>query len=128
MGLLNKRKQEDQYVVDDTSDTLVIFENDNKTADIVRVTALVDGAVIAAGKYKVPLLDCEVTTGREGRIFFYRAPAQSVIETERLAALEYNTVINQVTAYKPPIPPSSMDWTKGLLFGLLFVALIAMAF
>lgn len=127
MGLLNRKKNEDDYLLD-TSDTLIIFEDDNKTADIVRVTKVVDGAVIAAGKYKVPLLDCEVTTGKEGRIFFYRAPAQSVIETERLAALEYNTVINQITAYKPPIPPTSMDWTKGLLFGLLFVALIVMAF
>ena len=126
MGLFNRQKDDDFTM--DTNDLLVIFDNDNKTSDIARVTCVEDGAVTCAGRYKVPVLDCEVTTGPEGRIFFYRAPSQSVLETERLAKLEYTAVLNQVTAYKPPVPPSSMDWTKGLLFALLFVALIVAAF
>lgn len=124
---LFRRKQQEEFFMD-TNDTLVIFDNDNKTSDIVRISEIADEAVIATGKYKVPILDCEITTGPDGRIFFYRAPSQSVMETERLARLEINTVLSQVTAYKPPVPPTNMDWTKGLLFGLLFVAIIVAAF
>lgn len=126
MGLFNRKKEEEFFL--ETSDTLVVFDHDNRTSDIVRVSEIRDEAIIATGRYKIPVQDCEVTTGREGRIFFYRAPSQSVLETERLAKLEYNAVLSQVTAYKPPIPPTNMDWTKGLLFGLLFVAIIVAAF
>lgn len=126
MGIFN-RKKEDEYTFE-TTDLLITFDDEKRTSDINRVTVIQDGAVIVAGHYKVPLLDCEITTGKEGRNFFYRAPSQSIIETERLAQLELNEVLTQITAYKTPIPPSSLDWTKGLLFGLLFVALIVMAF
>lgn len=127
MGLKLFNSKKDEFTLD-TDDILVVFNDDTTTADIVRVTEANNESVIAAGRYKVPFEDCEVATGPEGRIFFYRAPAKSVIETERLAKLEYNMVLNQITAYQPPIPPSSMDWTKGILFGLLFVALILVAF
>ncbi len=126
MGLLN-RKKDDEYTFE-TTDLLITFDDEKRTSDINRVTVIQDGAVIVAGHYKVPLLDCEITTGKEGRNFFYRAPSRSIMETERLAQLELNEVLTQITAYKPPIPPTSMDWTKGLLFALLFVALIVMAF
>jgi hypothetical protein len=72
----------------------------------------------------VPLLDCEISTGRDGRNFFYRAPSQSIRETERLARLEQSMVLSQITAYKPPILPNSIDWTKGLLFAIIFVCVI----
>lgn len=124
MGLFN-RKEEDEFNFE-TDDLLIIFDDDNKTSDIARVTAVADDAVIVAGRYKVPLGDCEITTGMEGRNFFYRAPARSVVETERLAKLEMSTVLEQVTAYSPPVPPTSMDWTKGLLFGLVFIAFVVM--
>lgn len=126
MGLL-KRKDDYEHIMD-TSDTLIVFADDTKTSDIKRITAIEGEAVIAAGHYKIPLHDCEITTGPEGRVFFYRAPSRSVVETERLAKLEFNTVLTQITSYKPPIPPSSMDWTKGLLVFLLFVAIIVAAF
>lgn len=126
MGIFN-RKKEDEYIFE-TTDLLIVFDDENRTSDINRVTIIEGGAVIVAGHYKVPLLDCEITTGKEGRNFFYRAPSRSIMETERLAQLELNEVLTQITAYKPPIPPTNMDWTKGLLFGLLFVAIIAMAF
>ena len=126
--MFSLKKKEDYEHIMDTNDTLVVFDNDNKTSDIKRVTAIDNEAVIAAGHYKVPLHDCEITTGTEGRVFFYRAPARSVMETERLAKLEYNTVLTQIKAYKPPVLPSSLDWTKGLLVFLLFVAIIVAAF
>jgi len=112
----------------ETNDMLVVFDNDKNTSDITRVTDLTEDAVISAGKYKIPRLDCEATTGPEGRIFFYRAPTRSVQEVERLASLEFKTVLSHITAYKAPIPPAQMDWVKGLLFFLLFVSFIVMAF
>lgn len=120
------RKKRDEYSMD-TDDFLIVFDNDKKTSDIKRVTIVQDEYVEVTGYYKVPLKDCEITVGAEGRNFFYRAPSQSITETERLAKLEFNTVLSQITAYKPPVPPSSMDWTKGMLFGLLFIAFIIVA-
>ncbi|WP_267902156.1 hypothetical protein [Lentibacillus cibarius] len=37
-----------------------------------------------------------------------------------------NEVLKQITAYEKPIPPTSMDWTKGLLIGLIFMAFIVL--
>lgn len=127
MGIFNRKKDDYEHMLD-TSDTLIVFADDTKTSDIKRVTEISGEAVIAAGYYKVPLHDCEITTGPEGRVFFYRAPSRSVVETERLAKLEFNTVLTQITAYKAPVMPSSLDWTKGLLVFLLFVAIIVAAF
>lgn len=124
--MLFKRKEEDEFLFE-TTDILIVFDNDNKTSDIKTITDFTEDSVIVAGHYKVPILDCEITTGKEGRNFFYRAPSRSIEETGRLAQLEMNMVLEQITAYKPPIPPSSMDWTKGLLFGLLFIAFIVIA-
>jgi hypothetical protein len=123
MGLLNKRKTEDEFNFE-TTDLLIVFDDEKRTSDIKRVTSVMDGAVTVAGYYKIPLHDCEITTGADGRNFFYRAPSQSIMETERLAELEESMVLSQITAYKPPIPPSAIDWTKGLLFGLVFVCVI----
>lgn len=121
-----KRKEEDEFIFE-TTDILIVFDNDNKTSDIKTITDFTEDSVIVAGHYKVPILDCEITTGKEGRNFFYRAPSRSIEETGRLAQLEMNMVLEQITAYKPPIPPTSMDWTKGLLFGLVFIAFIVIA-
>src|SRR5690625_2356946 len=120
------KKDDDDKEFFDTEDMLIVFDNENKTSDIVYITEITDDAVIAAGRYKVPREDCEITNGVNGRNFFYRAPARSVIETERLAQLEKSMVLQQVTAYNPPEPPTTMDWTKGLLFGLVFIAFIVM--
>lgn len=126
MGLFNRRRNEDEDYVFETQDLLIVFDDDRKMSDIHRVTAIEENRVIVAGVRTVPLEDCEITTGKEGRNFFYRAPSQSVRETERLAQLEMNMVLEQITAYKPPVPPSTMDWTKGLLFGLVFIAFVVM--
>lgn len=123
-GLLKKRKQEEDEFFFETSDILIVFDDENRTSDIQRVSEIREGTIYVTAKYAVPLEDCEITTGTEGRNFFYRAPSQSVLETTRLAALEQSMVLNQITAYRPPVPPAAMDWTKGLLFGLIFLAFI----
>lgn len=122
--MLLKRKRTEEDFFAETDDVIVIFDNENKTSVIERVSEIRDGAIYVTGKHAVPIEDVEITNGIEGRIFFYRAPAQSVAETRRLAALEQSMVLNQITAYRPPELPNSMDWTKALLFGLVFVAFI----
>lgn len=118
-----KRKKDEEFFPE-TDDLIVIFDNDNRKSDIQRISEIREGTIYVTGKYAIPLNDCEITTGPEGRIFFYRAPARSVIETERLAQLEKNLVLSQITAYRPPVPAASMDWTKGLLFALVFLGFI----
>lgn len=123
-GLL-KRKDDDDFTFE-TSDLLIIFDDEKRTSDVMRVTGITADSVMVEGYYKVPLEDCEITNGKEGRNFFYRAPSQSIKETERLARLEESMVLSQITAYRPPVPPTSMDWTKGLLFALVFIAFIVL--
>jgi hypothetical protein len=125
MGLFNRK--EDEFTLD-TDDLLIVFDHDKRTSDIKPVTEVTADAVISAGYYKVPLEDCEITNGERGRNFFYRAPSRSIVEVERLAKLEQSMVLNQITAYNPPAPPNSIDWTKGLLFGLVFLAFIILGF
>lgn len=119
------RKKEDEFFPD-TNDILIVFDDDNKTSDIQRVSEIREGTIYVTGKYAVPLQDCEITTGLEGRNFFYRAPAQSVQETQRLAELERSIVLKQVTSYNPPVQEGGMDIQKWLLFGLVFVAFVVM--
>lgn len=124
---LSKKRNEDEFTME-TNDLLIVFDDTARTSDIKRITTITEDSIICAGYYKVPLLDCEITTGAEGRNFFYRAPRQSITETQRLAQLEKNMVLNQITAYKPPVLPSAMDWTKGLLFFLIFIAFVVIGF
>jgi hypothetical protein len=124
MGFLRK-KREDEFFPE-TNDILIVFDDEKKTSDIQRIHEIRDNAVYVIGKYNVPLHDCEISTGPEGRHFFYRAPSRSVQETKRLAELEKSIVLRQITAYRPPEPQSQMDITKILLFGLVFFAFIVM--
>ncbi|WP_028982777.1 hypothetical protein [Sporolactobacillus terrae] len=116
------KKREDYEF--ETVDNLIVFDEENRMSDIAQITQVTADAVIVDGAYRVPLADCVVTTGKEGRNFFYNAPAESIRETKRLAQLEKNMVLEQITAYKPPVLPTGMDWTKALLFVLVFVAFI----
>lgn len=125
MGIFNKKQDDEEYNFE-TDDLLIVFDDETKTSDIRNVTAVEGNSVIVAGFYKVPLEDCEITTGKVGRNFFYRAPSKSIVETTRLAKLEMDMVLSQITAYKPPIPPTSMDWMKGLLFAALFLCVIGL--
>lgn len=74
MGFLKKKETEDDYMFE-TSDILIIFDHDKKTSDIMTITSVTDDSVIVAGYYKVPLADCEITVGKDGRNYFYRAPS-----------------------------------------------------
>lgn len=125
---LGKRKNEENEYNFPTNDLLIIFNDEKRTSDINHITSITDNAIKVDGLYSVPLEDCEITTGKDGRNFFYRAPTQSIVETERLAKLEMNTVLEQITSYKPPVLPGSLDWTKGLLIGLIFISLIVLGF
>lgn len=127
MKLFSRKRDEENEYSFETNDLLIVFDMDNRTSDINHITHITEESVTVEGLYKVPLADCEITTGRDGRNFFYRAPHESIKETERLAALEQSMVLTQITSYEPPIPPNSIDWTKGLLFGLVFIAFIIIA-
>ena len=128
INLFKRRRNDDDEFSFETSDILIVFDNDKKISDINRVTAVDEDAVIVAGLYKVPLEDCEITTGKEGRNFFYRAPSKSITETQRLAQLEISTVLEQVTAYRQPVPPTALNATTIVLGIILLVAVIALAF
>lgn len=125
MGFFSRKKDDDFMY--ETDDFLIVFDDDNLKSDIKRVSHITNEVVEVTGHYKIPLGDCVITVGSNGRNFFYRAPEQSIVETERLAKLEYNTVLSQITAYKPPETHTNIDWTKGMLFGLLFIAFIVVA-
>lgn len=109
------------------ADTLVVFADDKKTSDIVSVKEVSDEAVITKD-YVIPREDCEVTVGPRGRVFFYRAPQQSVESVEGLARLEQSMVLTQITSYRPPDYQKPLDFTKMALFFIVFVMIIALAF
>lgn len=118
--MLFKRKKDE--IFEETNDVLIIFDDEAKTSDIQRITDIREDSVYAPG-YCVPIGDCEVTNSYEGRHFFYRAPSQSVTETRRLAQLEKNLVLTQITKYKPPVEEKPIDFTKIGLMVLLAIAL-----
>lgn len=124
MGLFKKKTAEEEEFEFLTNDLLIVFNQDKKTSDVAHVSEVTDEAVLVDGKYKVPIEDCEITTGKDGRNFFYRAPAQSITETERLARLEMSTVIKQMTSYQEPNVPNGLDAMKIMLVGVIVVALI----
>lgn len=124
LSWVRKKKREDEDFFIETEDILVIFDDENKTSTIERINEIRDGAIYVTGKHSVPIEDAEITNGVEGRIFFYRAPTASIEETKRLARLEQSIVLNQITAYKAPEPPNTMDWTKAMLFGLVALAFV----
>lgn len=97
---LGKKKKNDE-IFEDTNDLVIVFDDENKTSKIRRITDFRDGALYVVGEFKIPVQDCVVTNSEEGRHFFYRAPAKSVLETERLAQLEKSTVLRHITEYHP---------------------------
>jgi len=119
-----KKKQQEEEFFPETNDLLIVFDHENKTSDIQRVSEIREGVIYVTGKYAIPLLDCEITTGAEGRNFFYKAPSRSIQETQRLAELEKSMVLKQITAYKPPQPPGVMDAQKWILNGMVILAFI----
>ena len=68
MGFFNRRNNDDEYNFE-TTDLLIVFDDEKKTSDINRITSITEDSVIVAGFYKVPILDCEITNGKEGRNF-----------------------------------------------------------
>lgn len=120
MSFLRRRKDSEQT---ETKDVLIVFDDEKKISDINRVDEVDAEKVVVYGKYVVPVQDCEITTGREGRHFFYRAPTRSIQETNRLAQLERSLVLSQITMYKKP-DQTQTDITKLLLIGVICVAFL----
>lgn len=126
MGLLKKKNDETEFEFV-TNDLLIVFNDEKRTSDISLVSEITEEAVRVDGKYLVPIEDCDITTGKDGRNFFYRAPNQSITETQRLAQLEMNTVMKQMTAYRDPIIPTGLDAMKIMLIAIVIVSLIVVA-
>lgn len=123
-----KKEKEDEAFFAETDDLVVIFDDENRTSVIERISEIRDGNIFVTGKHAIPVEDTEISNGVEGRIFFYRAPAESIAETRRLAALEQSIVLTQITSYKTPQPATNMDWTKAMLFGLVALAFVVIGF
>lgn len=125
MGFLKKNDDDFPYL----TDRLVVIDIDKRTSDVVYVDHVDDVAVTAAGRYKVPREDCELFNSPDGLIYIMKADTQYISETRRLAALEKSVVLRHLTMYNPePEPNPNLDFFKWGLFGLLFVAIIALAF
>ena len=107
--------------LEETDDILVIFDDEQRTSDIKRITDFTEDAIIVMGEYKVPIGDCELTTSESGRVFFYRAPSQSVKETKRLAQLEKNHVLREISNYRYA-EEKSFDLSK---YSMLAVTIIS---
>lgn len=127
--VMNKKDKNTQEGIEIArgADTLVVFAEDKRTSDIVSVSDVSDEAVITRD-YVVPREDCEVTVGPKGRVFFYRAPQQSVESVEGLARLEQSMVLNQITSYRAPDVEKPMDFTKMALFFIILVMVMVLAF
>lgn len=121
------KKKEDEFF-EDTTDILIVFDDEKKTSDIRNISHISDGAIKVVGYdgYSIPLEDCEITNSKEGRNFFYRAPTQSIKETQRLARLEKSLVLNQITEYRPNEDINKPDMMKFLLVGVIFFAFMMM--
>ena len=122
------RKKEDEFnmLLDDR---LVVIDIDQRTSDIVHLDEITDTHVQATGRYVVPKADCEVTTSDEGRVWIVKANTHVINDLERLARLEQNIVIRQLTNYKEPIKDNpNTDMRFWALALLLFVAIIVAAF
>ncbi|MCU5727978.1 hypothetical protein OCF66_23870 [Bacillus toyonensis] len=117
-----KLKEEDFFP--QTNDVLIIFDDDNKTSDIKRISSISDGKIFVNAEYMLPLDDCEVTNSATGRNFFCRAPKEYVQETRRLAELEKSIVLSKITQYKPKPVENAMDYTKMALFGVIGLCII----
>jgi|SRR5690625_69014 len=107
--------------LEETDDILVVFDDEQRTSDIKRITDFTEDAIIVMGEYKVPIGDCELTTSEGGRVFFYRAPSQSIKETKRLAELEKNHVLKEIANYRYQ-EEKSFDLSK---IGMLAITLVS---
>ncbi|WP_458414527.1 hypothetical protein ACNQFZ_06580 [Schinkia sp. CFF1] len=120
--MFNRKKKDD--IFPETTDILIVFDDEKKTSDIQRVSEFTTESVIVTGKYNVPIEDCEITNSIEGRNFFYRAPSRMIQETKRLAQLEKSIVLNQITNYRPVEDPQKGDLTKLFLIITIMLAFI----
>lgn len=134
MGLLGFGRRGSEDIEDDleffeTRHKLVIYNEDQRTCEIHNVTTVDEKSVIAVGKHVVDKESCQVYSGENGLVYTYKAPADIIAETARLAKLEQSMVLQQITQYKEPFKENpNLDMKFWALAALLFVAIIAAAF
>ncbi len=109
-------------------DRLIIFDEDNKTCEILAVEEE-NEEIVRAGNKTVPKADLTLTLSKQGRVYVLRAPQKIVQLTEHLRRVEMNTIVRQITQYKKPDESEKrIDWLKiGMLIGLIIVAIVAAA-
>lgn len=124
MGLFSKKEEYDR----DLDDRLIIYDDDLQTTTIEYVDKVDDGKVTVYGKHAVPVQDCVITNGDVhgivARVYFYRAPTESIQTTTNLAKLEQSIVLQQITDYSEKKEEKSFDWVKFGLFALLGIAIM----
>ncbi|MCM3593648.1 hypothetical protein M4D58_23790 [Brevibacillus borstelensis] len=111
-----------------TRDRVIVFDEDNKTCEILPVES-VDEEVVRTADKTIPRADLELRLSKNGRVFVLNAPSRIVELTQHLARVERNTIIRQIAQYKRPFEEESkMDWQKiALLAALVIVAIVAAA-
>lgn len=120
-GKFSRQKLKEEDFFPETNDILIVFDDDKKTSDIKRISAIEEDKLFVNGEYVVPVADCEITNSTTGRNFFYRAPTRSITETNRLASLEKSLVLTKITNYKPKPVETKFDFMK---LGLMFIIVI----
>jgi len=125
--MFGKSKRDEDYILVNT-DRVIVFDQDQKTVQILQATETTEEVVRTVGK-TFPREDLELAISDEGRVWFFRAPAEIIAATEHLAAVERNTIIRQIAQYKKPLDEMQKpDMTKFILIGaLVLVSIVAAA-
>jgi len=127
-----KDAEEEDFYEYTTGDVLITFDAENQTGDVVHVTDVNHERVLGADSYgrthyAVPISDVKIFTGRKGRIFFYNAPSESIMDTQRIADLEKSTVLQQITRYHEPANHQPIDVMKYVLVGIIGIMGVILA-
>jgi hypothetical protein len=124
---LNVLKSSGKPAAAQLRDRVIIFDEDNKTCEILPVDSA-DEEVVRAGDKTIPRADLELRLSKQGRVFVLNAPAKIVELTQHLARVERNTIIRQIAQYNKPTDDLRTDWQKvALLAALVIVSIVAAA-
>ncbi|MED2258282.1 hypothetical protein ABEO98_21630 [Brevibacillus parabrevis] len=108
-------------------DRVIIFDEDQKTCEILKVEAMNEEVVRTADR-TIPRADLSLTLSKQGRVFVLNGSTKYIEHTEHLARVEKNTIIRQIAQYNKPMTDLKTDWTKLALLGaLVLVSIIAAA-
>ncbi|RGL29696.1 hypothetical protein DXC69_24900 [Paenibacillus polymyxa] len=130
MRLFGNKNEEVEYL---PQDVLVVLQNDG-TAAIAPIVDINDERVYAEsmdGNYAVPKADVKAYTGPRGRIFMYPTITENVEDCQRIAALERNTVLRQITHFAPEVVEEGRRLPLGKIIliggGILFFLILVIS-